>query len=254
MFVLLCGYPPFGGTGDDVLKQVRLGKFTFDDADWKRVSEDAKDLIRKLLTKDPHSRYNADQALNHVWIENQAPKAVGMTLQDNFAHKLRGFRSRQQLKKAALHVMAAQLSQRKIHALRDRFRHLKGKRDGQLSVAEFKEAIEKSGLEEIPADLKQIMQDVSSDDSIRIDFKAFLNAALDKRVYFEQDVFWSAFRSFDRSGDGKISKEDLKQVLGDKGVNHIAGEEATQQVMKDLDGSGDGEVDFEEFLEMMKKQ
>jgi calcium-dependent protein kinase len=54
MFVLLCGYPPFYGETDaDVLTKVRLGNFTFNAADWKNVSEDAKNLIRMLLKMSP---------------------------------------------------------------------------------------------------------------------------------------------------------------------------------------------------------
>lgn len=40
-----------------------------DSAQWKGISENAKDLIRKLLTKDPKKRINALEALNHSWFE-----------------------------------------------------------------------------------------------------------------------------------------------------------------------------------------
>ena len=34
---------------------------------WDSVSEEAKDLIRKLLELDPHKRASARQALQHPW-------------------------------------------------------------------------------------------------------------------------------------------------------------------------------------------
>lgn len=58
MYILLCGYPPFHGDNDaEILAKVKSGKFSFNDQDWKNVSMEAKDLIRKLLTYDPAREY-----------------------------------------------------------------------------------------------------------------------------------------------------------------------------------------------------
>merc|ERR1719454_2050797 len=255
MYVLLCGYPPFFGETDaEVLSKVRLGNFSFNAADWKNVSEDAKNLIRMLLKMNPRDRYTAEQALNHEWIKNKAPKAADVNLQSNFVDNLRQFRGQNKLKKAALHVIAGQLNEDQIKILRETFMALDHNGDGQLTVNEMKEGIKKAGLKEIPADLQQIMQDVDSDGSGVIDYTEFLAATLDKRVYMKEDVCWSAFRVFDRNGDGKISQDELKAVLGDTDVTGTLGKGLAEQLMGEVDGNGDGVIDFEEFMAMMKKQ
>jgi len=43
-------------------------KYDFDDPSWDEVSEDAKDLIRHLLVKNPEERYSAQQCREHPWI------------------------------------------------------------------------------------------------------------------------------------------------------------------------------------------
>lgn len=45
------------------MKKVKLGKFSFQDAVWANVSDDAKDFISALLTKDQDKRPSAKDAL-----------------------------------------------------------------------------------------------------------------------------------------------------------------------------------------------
>merc|ERR1711972_126783 len=227
-----------------VLSKVRLGNFSFNAADWKNISEDAKNLIRMLLKMNPRDRYTAEQALNHEWIRNKAPKAANVSLQSNFVDNLRHFRGQNKLKKAALHIIAGQLNEDQIKALRETFMSLDNNGDGCLTVAEMKEGIEKAGLKDIPADLQQIMKDIDSDGSGQIDYTEFLAATLDKRLYLQEDVCWSAFRLFDRNGDGKISQEELKTVLENGDVSSVMGEMCAEEIMKETDQNSDGVIDF----------
>jgi calcium-dependent protein kinase len=252
MYVVLCGYPPFFGETDaDVLAKVRLGNFSFNAADWKSVSEDAKNLIRMLLKMNPRDRYTAEQALNHVWVRNKAPRAEKVDLKSTLIDNLRGFRSQNKLKKAALHVIASQLGETQIKALRDTFMALDHNGDGLLTIAEMKEGLNKCGLKEIPTDLQQIMEDVDSDGSGVIDYTEFLAATLDKKVYMAEDVCWQAFRIFDRNGDGKIDKNEIGQVLNNSEVQESAAV-SMAEIMKEIDANGDGEIDFQEFMAMMR--
>jgi calcium-dependent protein kinase len=255
MYVMLCGYPPFFGESDaEVLSKVRLGNFSFNAADWKNISEDAKNLIRMLLKMNPRDRYTAEQSLNHEWIKNTAPKAANVSLQNsNMVDNLRSFRSQNKLKKAALHIIAGQLNEDQIKQLRDVFMALDENGDGLLTSNEMKEGLQKAGLKEIPPDLQQIMEDVDADGSGVIDYTEFLAATLDRRMYVQEDVCWAAFRVFDRNGDGQISEEELKAVLNDGDVESVAGAKAIAEMMKKVDTDGDNMISFEEFMEMMRK-
>jgi len=254
MYIMLCGYPPFFGETDaDVLAKVRLGNFSFNAADWKNISEDAKTLIRYLLKMNPRDRYTAEQTLNHEWIKNKAPKAKQVELSGNFVDKLRGFRSHNKLKKAALAIIATQLNEDKIKQLRDTFMALDANGDGLLTASELREGLAKAGLKEIPPDLQEILKDVDSDGSGVIDYTEFLAATVDKRSYLAEDVCWGAFRVFDKNGDGKISKEELNQVLQSGEVDEVA-VRSMEELMKEVDKNDDGEIDFQEFMCMMRGQ
>jgi calcium-dependent protein kinase len=137
MYVTLCGYPPFCGEKEsETLAQVKSGKFTFKNTDWCGVSEDAKDLVRGLLTLEPRRRLRAEQALDQEWIKNWAPRAPKVpSLLANFVANLRGFRLQNRLKKVALQIIARQLNESEIRGLRDVFQALDRNQDGLLSVA-----------------------------------------------------------------------------------------------------------------------
>lgn len=54
------------------------------------------------------------------------------------------------------------------------------------------------------------------DQSGKIDYTEFLAATIDSQVYLKEQSLTLAFSSFDLDRNGKISKEELKEVLGSK--------------------------------------
>lgn len=57
-----------------------------------------------------------------------------------------------------------------------------------------------------------------------------------------------AFKLFDRDGGGSISIDEIKDCL-----NYDGGLSAADlaQIAKEVDANGDGEISFQEFLDMM---
>jgi hypothetical protein len=51
---------------------------------------------------------------------------------------------------------------------------------------------------------------------------------------FKEDACRSAFRVFDKDGDGKVTTEELKAVLGDAGVRDLAGQDKLGEMMREV--------------------
>mmetsp|Transcript_72359 Transcript_72359/g.203119 ORF Transcript_72359/g.203119 Transcript_72359/m.203119 type:complete len:391 (+) Transcript_72359:108-1280(+) len=90
VYVVLCGYPPFDGqTAKQVVKCIRKGSFSCDGPQWSGISDDAKDLVRNLVAKDPALRLSGPQALAHPWIEGLAAGSGGGPLDPAVLENLR---------------------------------------------------------------------------------------------------------------------------------------------------------------------
>ena len=66
VYILLGGYPPFHDDNHAILyRKIKAADYAFDPQYWDQVSDDAKDLIKKMLVVDPDKRLTASQALRH---------------------------------------------------------------------------------------------------------------------------------------------------------------------------------------------
>jgi len=248
-YILLCGYPPFYGDRDeDILKAVKSGKFDFPSPDWDDVSKVGKDLITNMLTMDPVRRPTAEALLAHDWLRTKPGAGDTIDAKLNLGARLRRFHGVAKLKKVALTLIAQQLKDEDIEELSKTFKTLDMNNDGTLTPQEVRDGMARHNIE-VPADLEAVMRAVDSDGSGVIDYSEFIAATLTSKQYARTEVMWSAFRTFDLDGDGKITKEELAKVLQENSDSQLIG-----QMISEVDGDHDGEIDFDEFCEMMKKR
>lgn len=80
-FVLLVGYSPFVYDSREMIcQQIKADSWTFDEHDWRKISPEAKDLIKGLLQVDPLERLSASEALNSEWIQQSDEALSGRDL------------------------------------------------------------------------------------------------------------------------------------------------------------------------------
>lgn len=263
IYIMLSGEAAFKGSDREIYDAIKSCAYNFDGPAWSNVSDDAKNLISNMLVVDPAKRYTAEQVLHSAWIENLAPHGKDTNLLESRFNKFKSFIAANKLKKATLTVIAQQLGEEKIKDLKQMFDALDTDDDGAVTVDEMKEAIKKLGLSDMSTQLTHIMEHVDSKGNGVIDYTEFVAATLDKKTYLQEDVCWSAFRVFDIHGNGKLTKEELAKMLSGgnstKRVENIwedvmgVDREEIEQILKDHDCDGDGAIDFDEFMTMMRK-
>jgi calcium-dependent protein kinase len=76
---------------------------------------------------------------------------------------------------------------------------------------------------------------------------------MDAQIFTREENLRTAFAMFDKDNSGKIDTEEIKALLeGDEYKDQID-KEQIMKAIKDVDENGDGEIDYEEFLAMMRK-
>mmetsp|Transcript_64205 Transcript_64205/g.184449 ORF Transcript_64205/g.184449 Transcript_64205/m.184449 type:complete len:595 (-) Transcript_64205:91-1875(-) len=260
-YIMFCGYPPFNADSDrEVIRKVRKGRFHFISPDWDHVSEEAKRLVSDLLTVDAAKRPSAVAAMCAAPLHRQGGGGAAVSsdgavlVGGNFVEKLQAFHAHTRLKRVALTAAVRQLSDAKLGPLREAFRRLDLDGDGQLSPSEVFQALQsqKEPLGMGVEVLEDILKSVDSDGSGRLDYTEFLAATVELGLVAQRDICKAAFRTFDLDGDGRITSEELREVLSsgcDPDRSPSAGR--VERMVKEADLNGDGCIDFEEFFAVM---
>ena len=96
LYIMLCGYPPFEGDNNkEIFKRVLQQKLEFDPEDWTEISSEAKDLITRMLEKDPSGRITVNDAMKHHWFSISEDQSK--TFDKKITLRLKEFRAPQRL-------------------------------------------------------------------------------------------------------------------------------------------------------------
>jgi calmodulin len=104
------------------------------------------------------------------------------------------------------------------------------------------------------AELQDMIAEVDTDNNGTIDFNEFVNLMLRKKNDADEGAdpekeLKEAFKIFDKDGNGFISAAELRHVMTNLGEKLT--DEEVDQMIKEADTNGDGQVDYNEFARMM---
>lgn len=257
IYILLCGLPPFWAENEnEIYAAVKRGKYTMEGDDWEDISEDAKDLIRNLLTKDINKRFSAQEALNHRWFKNLKeelrPRPVPIEFISKVAKNLKFFRATHKLQQATLAYIVHNLTRKEeCEDLRRVFMEWDENGDGRLTKEEIIAGLVKvMPMNEATDEVNKVMEIVDVDGNGYIEYEEFLRASMNKDKLLTDDNLRIVFKMFDKESSGKITSGNLKAVLGKE---EDIDDKIWKNIVSDIDENGDGEISFSEFKLMMTK-
>ncbi|KAL8172567.1 hypothetical protein V2J09_024371 [Rumex salicifolius] len=249
LYILLSGVPPFWAeTEAGIFRQILHGKLDFDSEPWPSISDSAKDLIRKMLDRDPRRRLTAHQVLCHPWIvdDNIAPDKP---LDSAVLTRLKQFSAMNKLKKMALRVIAERLSEEEIGGLKELFKMIDTDNSGTITLEELKVGLKRVGSDLGESEIKALMEAADIDNNGTIDYGEFIAATLHVNKIEREENLAAAFSYFDKDSSGYITIDELQQACKDFGLGDVH----LDEIVQEIDQDNDGRIDYSEFAAMMRK-
>lgn len=110
LYNIVSGHMPFPATDQATLfTKITAGKFEFSHHEFKMVSEECKDLISKMLVRDPKKRLSAVQVLDHPWFmkfaQHQTVPDEVDRLDASCIERLRDYKAGSYFKRAAMNIL-----------------------------------------------------------------------------------------------------------------------------------------------------
>ncbi|CAM9001628.1 unnamed protein product [Rhodiola kirilowii] len=249
IYILLCGVPPFWDeTEQGIFEQVLRGELDFVSEPWPSISDGAKDLVKRMLVRDPKKRLTAHEVLCHPWIQVDGG-APDKPLDSAVLTRLKQFSAMNKLKKIVIRVIAESLSEEEIAGLKEMFKMIDADNSGQITLEELKVGLEKVGSKLKDSEIQNLMQAADIDNSGTIDYKEFVAAMLHLNKVHQEDHLYAAFSYFDKDGSGYITHEELQQACETFGLQDTD----LDEIIREVDQDNDGRIDYSEFVAMMQE-
>lgn len=246
-FILLAGYMPFSGTEKNIIQDIRACKINWKEEVWGKVEPDAREFVEKLLVVDPARRLSAAKALEHPWIKTHfEDPTAGHSYDEETILAMQRFADATKFQKAVFQVMAWSLTAAERENLRDIFLAIDKDNSGTITLSELKDALGNQPAMSAES-VKPIFDALGSAHSDEVHYSDFLAAMCASRVDLHSDLLHETFRRFDTDGSGQITISEMKEVIGDS----LDGA-AIDSVLKAVDTSGDGNIDYKEFVAYLK--
>ena len=253
MFMLLRGHPPFKGENqEELFKSIQNDIINYNEM--TELSELAKELMSKMLERNVDLRYSADECLKHKWMKiyNEKSEVMKREVVTSALNNISNYHATEKLQQATMAYIVHFISfNKEVEDLKTVFNEFDKNKDGLLSFEEIDHAFTRyctnKGLQNFTQKNKliQMLDEIDTEKTGHISYEQFLRISIDQREILNENNLRSAFEKFDTNKDGKLSKEEIKNVLGTKDFAYV------NELLKLVDENKDGFISFEEFKSLM---
>ncbi|CAM6083140.1 unnamed protein product [Calypogeia fissa] len=137
-------------------------------------------------------------------------------------------------------------------------------KDGKICGKDLHRFMGRLGMDMSVEEAKSMLKSVDHNSDGCVDFEEFYSLYLSftgdilameevaEEVEEEDETLLQVFQVFDRNGDGRISADELQDVLNQLGIPEGEDISNCRQMIQRVDSNGDELIDIEEFKSMMR--
>jgi calcium-dependent protein kinase len=254
LYMLIVGRAPFDGADDEeIIENIKKGKFNTKHKKLVATSPEVQDLVKKLLEVNVGKRLSAAEALKHPWFKKFDAKSLYKNISDDkikmYLSRLRKYEINSKFQQMVLafivHNLPDSVETKEILKI---FRIFNTNDDGKLTKKDiYNGLIKYFDKKEIDDTIDDIFLLLDGANRGFIEYEEFMRATIDPKIVLSDENLVYAFNFFDRDNTGRISVEKIMSIFVDDKVN----EEVFRSIFNEIDTNQDGEIDYQEFKDMM---
>ena len=249
MYLLLCGEPPFNGeTEEEIFEKVKKCQYDFSPPEFKNVSENCKNLIKKLLEPKISRRIRAQDALKHPFFsESFNPDKVLTRNKDlSIIEKLPTLKvPHSQFHRAILSYMCTNyISKDEEKKLRAVFRYMDYDGKSFLTKSKIEKALKDNGNLITVYKIQNIIEALDFDKNGVIEYQEYIQGLCNKNALFNEFNLKNVFVFLDTDNKGYLTSTDIKNfAFPEKTVN----DEAFKEYLRQFGMKIDDKLNFDDF-------
>jgi calcium-dependent protein kinase len=252
LYLLLTGkFPFFGKTENEIIEKILNQKIEFNDEIFEKISDEAKDLIKKCLIHDKNKRISAVEALKHPFFANIDLNNIYHEKIDlkEVLSSLKYFSKHSKFYQVVLAFLSHNYAEKsQLDKLKKIFYKIDTNLDGKLSKEELMNAYKIAGIRINKNQLDKIIKSMDFDNNGYIEYEEFIRATIPKENLFTDVNLKTAFDMFDLDKNGSISLSEIKEVLG---IKKNDDDKVIEELMNEVQRTGNQEINFQQFKESM---
>jgi calcium-dependent protein kinase len=257
----------------EVFRAILEDPVDFTSDPWPRLSGDCRDLVSKMMERDPEKRITARAALLHPWLQQTSLEADrAQPIGGQVVARLQRFSTYGLLKRSVLRLLGDQLRESTGETgilakekeltgeFLELFQLLDTSGDDLVEPEELEEGLKRVGYDITYDECRQILDQLDTTNDGAIDVNEFLAALVDWEALeksSEEYPNWvrQAFEMLDKDGSGTIDAEEVAELVfmnEDEGILTAEAKKVVAACIQEADTDGDGLIDFEEFVSLLQ--
>jgi calcium-dependent protein kinase len=264
MYILLTGEPPFQGNNEEeIFSNILNNELNLEHPKLKNVTENCKDLMKKLLMKKANKRILANDALKHNFFKTGIN--IGNLLRGKFKENetiLRGMLRRNfsgkkdaKFKEVVIAYISLNFSDQSVEKnARKIFMEMTVGKDKHFLITKdiFVEKMGQICRDLSKKELEDLFDKMDENETGNIEYEELIRALTDKEKLLSDKNLKEAFAFFDKDNNGSITWNEIAEIVYPEGKIPI---NTMKEFLEEIGQKDENmQMDYYEFRRILKSK
>ena len=253
-YILFVGKPPFTGSKHQILYQISNKKIEYP----PELSEVKRDLLKKMLYRNPNDRFEADDLLKEEYFHVETNDGEQLSEEPkndkeffNVVNNMCDFTIGKNLRRSVIsYIIARKLYKENDGKVRKIFESLDNNHNGYIErkelLIQYKKYFPGTTQKQL-AIINSFLDSADANKNGKIDYAEFLTTMNLGNKEIGKKTLKQVFDFYDYNKNGLIEASDIKEIFEDTGLS----DKEIHEMIDNIDLNEDRQLSFEEFYNLI---